>query len=486
MNFALLQARFQRQYQSSKAWKLLRAKNAPLILSFMADLFSESSEVSFGKARVALDAELQRCREADLWQSETNAFGYVREWIQSGWLRELDDQLSLTDASDVALRFCQSLDQRENVATASHLRVVQEAVRDFSVAISPDPRERTRLLKARQAEIQFEIDALEAGVVVQLTELEQRERIKEIYQLASVLTGDFRRVEDDIREMDQKLRVDMIESGHTRGEILLGVLEKENKLADTDAGRAFEGFFQLLCDQNRSLEFREQIRSILSRPVAKHLSLQQNRFLSQLMRELSRESERVFQVRRRSEESLRSYIESGAHLESKVIDQCLAKLERHAVGFREAGVDPRTLLGIDLPSGSVKIASTESMKLKLPDEALDTRNVEEQTNSDRPSDSMLDCLDSIKVLEVASSMQSILRSEGPQTLAGISRHYPVQSGLEELVACLRVAKAIGATALGNNEELHITDKKGHRLKATVPVLLLQAEQFPANLEDMDL
>src|SRR5574343_1215055 len=63
LNFQGLQAKYRRLFQESTAWKLLRADNAPIILAFIADLFSDESEVPFGRARVSLDAELERCRE---------------------------------------------------------------------------------------------------------------------------------------------------------------------------------------------------------------------------------------------------------------------------------------------------------------------------------------------------------------------------------------------------------------------------------------
>ncbi len=486
MSFQELHARFNRQFQENKAWKLLRAKNAPLILGFLADLFRESTDVPFGKARVALDAELARSRELGIWQTDSNAMVYLREWIQAGWLRELNDQVSKTDACEVALRFCQSLDQRETSATASHLRIVQEAVRELTLAINPNIKLRIALLKAKQAEIQHEVDALNAGVVSILSEAEQRERLKEIYQLASVLTGDFRRIEDEIREMDQTLRVEIIESNHSRGEVLLGVLEKEQLLTSTDAGRAFEGFFQLLCDQNRSMEFREQLRSLLNQPVSRHLTQQQSGFLRQLMRELSKESERVFQIRRRTEESLRAYIESGAHLEIRAIEKLLGQLERHAVEFREKGIDLRTGLDINLPSGSVKTSSPQSMKLKMPEEALDTSDVRAHINSNNPSAEMLNSLESVKVIEVAKNMLEILRAEGPLTISHITEYYPLKSGLEELVACLRVAKAVGATEINEREQVELTDKHGNQVRATIPVYLLSAEQFPERIEDTAL
>lgn len=484
MSFQGQHAKYRRLFQESAAWRLLRADNAAVILAFLDNLFADSGEVSFSRARVALDAELQRCRELGIWETQSNANTYLNQWIHAGWLRELDDQLTKTDASDVAIRFCQGLDQRSAGTTASHLRIVQEAVRDFAVAISPNAADRVPILEYKKAEIQREIDALNAGVVAQLTEAEQRERIREIYQLASVLTGDFRRVEDEIRLLDQDLRVQMIEAGAKRGEVLLSIMEKEALLAQTDAGSAFEGFFQLLCDQNRSAELRDQLRGILNKPVAAQLSPQQQQFLNQLMRELTRESDRVFQIRRRTEEGLRAYIESGAALENHAINQLLGQLERLAVALKEAEIAPKTATQLFLSVGAVKISSPDSMALRMPDETLDTSDVEENINSRAASALMLDSLDAVQVKRIAHQTRAWLRAHGPMTIAAIAQHYPMTAGLEELVAYLRVAKAVGATALSDTETINIIDKQGVFLKASIPRYLLSDELFPDNIEEL--
>lgn len=481
MNFQGLQAKFRRLFQESMAWKLLRATNASLILAFLTDLFSEENEIPFSRARVALDAELMRCRELGIWETDTNAGTYLNEWIRSGWLREMDDMLTKTDASEVALRFCRGLDERSTGTTASHLRIVQEAVRDFAVAISPDVGERITLLETKKAESQREIDALKAGVVVELTASEQRERIREIYQLASVLTGDFRRVEDEIRQLDQEIRVQIIEGDSTRGEVLLSVMEKESLLATTEAGGAFEGFFHLLCDPNRSVELREQLRSILSRPVAEHLSLGQQQFLAQLMRELSKESDRVFQIRRSTEESLRMYIESDTAQENRAVDKLLSQLERLAIELKDAGCGLQQATSLALPVGAVTISSPESMRLKHPDEKLDTSGVDEKSNSREPSLEMLDCLDTVQFNIVAERTLKTLKEQGPMTIASIARHHPFNAGLEELVACIRIAKAVGAASLVEKETVMIRDKRGVRLLASIPTFLLTADLFPDDL-----
>ncbi|WP_263078379.1 DUF3375 domain-containing protein [Endozoicomonas sp. Mp262] len=486
MSFQEHYARFHRQQQEHKTWKLLRASNSALILAFIADIFQETNEVPFGRACIALETELARLREIDLLEGDVRAATYLRSWMNEGWLRELNDQLTRTDACEMALRFAKGLNERESNATASHLRIVQDAVRDLAVALSPDPKERITVLEARKAQLETEIEALKAGVVYELPKHEQRERIKEVYQLASVLTGDFRRVEDEIRTLEQQLRVQMIESDHHRGDILKSLLEGENVLAESDAGRAFDGFFQLLCNPDRSMEFREQLRSVLSRPAASHLTPQQARYLDRLIKELTHESDHVFRVRKRTEESLRSYIESGAHLENRAVNKLLEQLEKMALALREEGVSLKIDSGLCINSGSAKVFSLDSLKLKAPEESLDTSQVRVQENHSIPGDSILHYLQSVKVTEVAQKIRQLLTRHSPLTLSGVIQHLPVYEGLEELVAYLRVAQAINATVLENKEMVIIYGRDGEMLQATIPCYLLSSDQFPHHLEELTL
>ncbi|WP_256829761.1 DUF3375 domain-containing protein [Pseudomonas sp. Pse1] len=478
------QARFRRLLSEHAAWRLLHADNAPIVLAFIHDLFAQDSEVPFGKARVALEAELPHWQE--VFGLHDNAGTYLRQWIQAGWLREHDDKLTRTDAFELALRFAQSLDQRDTNATASHLRIVQDAVRDLAIALSPNAEERITLLNARRQELDLEIERLQMGEVPELKAPEQRERIRGLYQLTSVLTGDFRRLEDEIRQLDQRMRIRMIESESGRGEVVKALMEYESELLQTDAGQAFDGFYQLLCDQNRIIEFREQIRSILARPASQYLKPEELRYLSHLVRELGKESERVFFVRRRTEESLRAFVESGAQQERRAVERLLRQLERLAVNFKEQDRGLREPVVVNLPTGSLRVRSPSSIHLRLPEERLDTRQVTANTNSHVASLGMLDHLNTVKALEVAQDVKKLLSEHGPMTVAGIVNHRPITGGLEELVAHVRIAKAVSAVMLEHPECLVVVDRAGNGIRANIPALLMSAEQFPTDLKELAL
>jgi hypothetical protein len=143
-------------------------------------------------------------------------------------------------------------------------------------------------------------------------------------------------------------------------------------------------------------------------------------------------------------------------------------------------------LPLQVKSGKVSIFSPQSMRLRSPEEQLDTSNVNAEENSHIPSQTMLDQLHTVKIMDVAMRIQSLLQQQGPLSIGGLIKQHPIESGLEELVACLRVAKAIGATELDGKEIVAVMDRQGEIIRATIPGLVLSAQQFPQQLEELVL
>lgn len=483
MNFSHSLAKYRRLYEENKVWKLLRATTAPLILAFIEQVFSSGqNEISYSQARILLDAELEK----NHWYADTPAAIYINQWVKDGWLREMDNKLTKTDTCEIALRFCQSFDERNINTSASHLRIVQEAVRELVIALNENPEERIALLNQRKAELEKEITNIQTKGINTLSDQQRRERLREIYQLASVLTNDFRYVEDEIRRLDQEIRIKMIEKDNNRGEVLQATMDQEALLAQSDAGSAFESFFQLLCDSNRSTEFKEQLDIILNQISDNYLQPRQRKFLKRLLQELTQESEHIFQIRRRTEENLKTYIKSGAAQEKRTVDRLITQLEQLAVNFSKNNINLKQATNLILPTGNIEINSPDSICLKEPIAAIQITDITEHTNSIVPSETVLTLLDTIQIKEVADSIYHNLCTFGPLTIAGLVEKKPINFGLEELVAYLRIAQHIQATDLNEKESIIIQDKQGIQIKATLPKYLLSASLFPDNLEELSL
>ncbi|WP_432784538.1 DUF3375 domain-containing protein [Oligella sp. MSHR50489EDL] len=482
MSFQISQAQYRRYYEEHQAWILLRADNAPYIFAFIDTLFSNHSEVTYGQARQLLDLELVQSRNEGVWDTNIPANIYLNQWIQQGYLRELNDQLTKTDAFETALRFVKSLDEPSSGTTASHLRIVQEAVRDFVVALSTDPDEKLARLEQKKAEIQAEIDAIQSGVLVELDEHSKREQMREVYHLASQLRGDFRYLEEEIRQLDRNIRTQMITEDASAGRILQQIMDQEAELLQTEAGSAFDSFFLLLCDPNRQLEFREQLRLLADSDAAQYLNSSQLQYIANLISVLSRESEQVIQMRRRTEQELRHFIESGQAAENHQVSRLISEIEKAAV---DLAIDQRLLkhkMNLRLSVEPISFFSPDALRLRAPSERLVINTEEEETLQDIDL-GILANLEAVNTAQIIDELYHILCEQGVRTVKELVEKRSIHLGLEELLVYIRLARAVNAVELPGQEQFTIHDRS-QELLVSVPKFLLSHESFPEDFSSL--
>lgn len=166
----------------------------------------------------------------------------------------------------------------------------------------------------------------------------------------------------------------------------------------------------------------------------------------------------------------------------------MSQLEKQAVNLTlEQQFDLKIETQMYLAVGSVQVSSPENFALKSPNEHMDTRGVQQQQNRKEPSAQMLQYLDSVQVRVVAEKTHNTLLKKGVMSIADLTQEHPLQAGLEELVAYLRIAKAIKAPQLTEqNEQIQFRDQHGVNLQASIPTYYLSAELFPENLDELTL
>ena len=479
---------FYNLFQEANAWKLLRADHAWWILAFLQDLFSEKTTVEYTVAQAALSELLPELRErGELSDSGATARTYLRNWINNGWLRESEQMLTRTDAAMVAIHFLNGIERRESTASASHLSVAQTMARDLAIALSRDVRERAGLLKAQSKEIARKLSDLKAGQVDTLPESAHKESVRALYHQCVRLLQDFRLVEGDVENMDRSIRQKLLEGNGGRGVAVMARLEGERALADTDAGQAFNGFFELLTDESRSGEFSDQLASICQATPDAMLSPSEKRLLKRLDIVLNAESRRVFEKRQATNENLRRVIQSGVFLEKRRIDHLIGELERMAIALVEGGVPLRINTGMYIAAGKPARTHPMSIKPRWPDDDIDTRNVYPQVFDEGDIDAeVLRHLSSVSATELASGLPALLAAHGPLSLFEIAEHQPITRGLEELVAYIRIAQGIKAPVLADRQLIPFTDDAGGRYLARVYKYMLSKELFPKRIGEIGL
>lgn len=471
------------------AWLLLAAHRAPLVLSCLQTLFEESRDgVDFDDAQQSLSETL--AQHANTLDDDARAQDAVKlartelkDWIKKGLVIERNNRLFATDALEVALGFVQALDGRIMTSSASRLSVVQREIENLEANLNPDPRSRVRHIQRKIDELKQELAEAEAGNIQVLTEAEAAEGIREVFNLATGLRADFRRVEDSWREADRRLRHSIISENNHRGTIVDKLLDGHDSLLETPEGRVFHGFQQQL---GRSIELENmkvRIRTILRHPVTpKALTSQQQNDLRFLVMRLVKESVTVIQARARIERDVKGFIKSGLAAEHHRVGHLLTELFQHAT---EMEWERNSLRSRPSPLPPIAISLSglpvvERIRFKSLAQGADpTLELDQQhTNLHDIEDDFWQSLDGLdREALLRETLSALEKSPSPLRLSELARILPPTHDLEALSMWLSMARQADLPISETQEEFDITDNDNATIRFRVPLVQMNTDAF---------
>ena len=174
---------------NSPAWRLLRADNAPLVLSFLHRVFVEDNVRSIPAAELAsrLDDELYARNERVPHSFPKPARAYLDDWAapESGWLRKYypegsdEPHFDATPAVERALQWVRGLQERDFVGTESRLNTVFDLLRQIVFGTEADPAAKVEELRRQQRTLEDEIARIEAGEATMLDPSGVRDRYQQ-------------------------------------------------------------------------------------------------------------------------------------------------------------------------------------------------------------------------------------------------------------------------------------------------------------------
>jgi Protein of unknown function (DUF3375) len=352
-------------------WKLLVARNAPIIIALLQTyLLEETRSVSASLLfeRLGRDLEELRARGEDFPQT---AQAYVADWLTSGYLTRrfpagaAEEEYELTADAAGALRFIAGLVERRTVATESRLSTVIQQLVHLAEETEADPVTRIAALEAERDRIDREIDAVRQGRLKPLDDDRALERIREVIALAADLAGDFRRVRDEFEQLNHSLREQIIDRDSSRGEVLDALFAGVDVIAASDAGRTFYAFWRLLMDPEQGAVFEEALGQVTSRDFASRLSPVERRFLLRLTRTLLEQGGMVHEVLQNFARSLKQFVQSREYLEQRRFNQLLTEAHRAALGLKDQ-VKAGDTLHYDLQLTSSRLKSIAQWALYDP------------------------------------------------------------------------------------------------------------------------
>jgi hypothetical protein len=459
------------------AWVLLTSRNAALVLSFLGRVFVESNASNLPATILVneLDDELYALNKRLVDDGGEPRFPrpakhYLDEWSgpEKRWLRRFyppdsdEPHYDLAPAVEKALAWVDDLRTRTFIGTESRLSTIFELLRQMVFGADDDPAARLADLQRRRAAIDAEIDRLEAGDVALADPVTQRDRYQQFGRTARELLADFRQVEENFRDLDRGLREQIALWEGSKGELLDDLFSDRSGITESDQGRSFRAFYDLLLSSERQSELSELLDRLHEIDSIPDLDPR----LARVHYDWIDASERTQATVRRLSEQLRRFLDDKVWMENRRVFDLIHSVEKQALRLRD---EPGALITMELDDTAVPVV--------LPMERPLYRRTRTTGLESTPLDAGVGDLDHASLFEQLHVdrdvlLRTVLEQLGPRgavRLDDVIAGNPLEQGLAELVGYLSLdepglrvtfdddARSRVAWAVGQGDRVHRAD-----------------------------
>lgn len=431
------------------AWSLLCADSAPLIISFLHRVFVEPNTRALSRPEIEekLEDHLHSLRRIHGEQRyPRSARGYLDDWAsgEHAFLRKYyppssrgdEPEYDLTPASEKAIEWLKSLEQREFVGTESRLLTVIQLLREIAQATETDVVARISELERQRDVIDASIERLRGGQLAPHDPTQIKERYYQIEDTARRLLADFRQVEENFRQLDRDVRERIATAEVGKGALLEEIFGARDSIADSDQGRSFSAFWRLVMSPGQRDELVGLIEKLLSLEDVGPMAAES--LVARLNDRLLEAGEQVQQTSAVLVDQLRKYLDDQVWLENKRIVELVRSIERHALATRQAPPKERnfTVLSDLRPDIRLPLARTlfaPSSRGRISQQVL----LDGEAQTDIAS---LYNAHYVDETELKSNIESALRTQPQVALDELCRQFPIRKGLSEVVTYLHIAE----------------------------------------------
>ncbi len=430
--------------ESDPTIRLFNADNSPLIISFLFQAFKQNNKITIPNDELVSNL-------TDTIYSIRNTYGeelypdsaqnYLDNWANEAYLRKYyppdNDEpcFELTPSTEKALEWIKELENREFVGTESRLIKIIEMLKEIAYRNSDNPTIRLEELERKKSEIDEEINKINSGILEKLSDTQIKERYFDIYDTSNKLLSDFKQIEYNFRQLDQDVRKKQITSEVQKGELLNDIFTSHDILSESDQGKSFRAFWDLLLSQNKQDELDELIELIVHLPQIQ--DIKRDDTLDGLKDHLIEAGYRINTTNHILVEQLRKYLDDRIYLDNKRIIEIIRDIKSIAVEIKNNPPSNKDIITIpdrpqiemimERPLWDVSI-SQELRKIDL-----------EEGNSTLVDTQQLYSQFDINQEELRSRIDELLSITSQFTLKTLIEKYPVERGLAEILIYVDIA-----------------------------------------------
>ena len=471
------------QRRTHPAWRLLAADHAPLIASFLHRSFIAPNVRTVARQQLAsqLDDHLFHLHEAaGEIVFPKPAAAYLDDWAadERGWLRKYypagqdESHYDLTSSTELAIDWLLGLNQRNFIGTESRLMTVFDLLHQIVDGTELNPRARIAELQRRKAEIDAEIAQIGQGRLDIMDPTQIRERFLQMASTARELLSDFRAVDQNFRTLDRAVREQIATWDGSKGALLQEIFGKRDLIADTDEGKSFRAFWDLLMSPSRQDELSALLGTVLALDPVR--ALEPDGRLQRIHYDWLEAGEVTQRTVARLSEQLRRYLDDQAWLENRRIMQLIRDIEQKALA-RRGHIDERAPF-MELADASPTLALAMDRTLfNPPFKPKITQHIVDEQGAVIPLDAVFEQV-YVDQGRLMSNIRRALQTRKQVSLGALTAQFPIEQGLAELVTYLKAATQDMRSAIDEeqSERIDWIDANGCHRQATLPLIIYTA------------
>ena len=263
--------------EQSQPIKILRARTAPLLISFLYAEFKSRNRITIPSYELTsrLADYLERLQDRDALANEkgdvlTIARKFIEQWCSEEYryLTRYPDENGepmheLTPSVEKVFQWLESLQKREFVGTESRFKDIYRRLQELIDNTSDDPKRKIEELEAKKREINEQIARIKkTGKMETYNDTQIKERFYEISKTARELTADFKEVEQNFKDITLNIYKKQTQRDLHKGDILGYALDATEELKASDQGKSFYAFWQFLIADNKQDELMTMIEYV--------------------------------------------------------------------------------------------------------------------------------------------------------------------------------------------------------------------------------
>lgn len=350
---------------SKVALKLLRARNLPLVITFLNREFKAKEQIAIQYETLVQklgdylqeieyqeeDEELKN--EKLILDFDEKAKLYIDRWIEAHYLRNvMDDALKepyvlISKHVEQVFRVFEVLKEKEFVGTESKFKDIFFKLKDILENANPDKEKRLVELEKKKQTIEEEIRRIKIDGYVPIYEDYQiKSRYDEVNRLANELIGDFKEVEDNFKAITIKIYERQQQSDLSKGKLLKETFDALYELKSTDQGKSFYAFWQFMLDDDSQKNFqylsREVYKILEDRGIEVH-----SRTLRKFKTLLHLAARKVLEKNNILADKLSREILANDQLETRKTRELMSSIRQFAIQKIQKPSDKETWLEVD-------------------------------------------------------------------------------------------------------------------------------------------